>query len=55
MNEKRKSKRPSLGIDWYPESPPPNTETTVFTLRASDGAAILGTLYRRVSRAAWRA
>jgi pimeloyl-ACP methyl ester carboxylesterase len=47
MTESRKSKRPSLGIDWYPESPPAGTETTVFTLRTADGAAVLGTLYSK--------
>jgi len=47
MTESRKSKRPSLGIDWYPQSPPADTETNAFTLRTEDGAAVLGTLYVR--------
>ncbi len=47
MTEPRKSKRPSLGIDWYPQSPPADTETRTFTLRTHDGAAVLGTLYVR--------
>lgn len=47
MVEPRKSKRPSLGIDWYPQTPPADTQTTAFTLRTADGAAVLGTLYSR--------
>lgn len=47
MTEPRKSKRPSLGIDWYPQTPPAHTRTAVFTLRTADGAAVLGTLYTR--------
>lgn len=49
MAEPLKSKRPSLGIDWYPQTPPADTQTTVFTLRTADGAAVLGTLYSRGS------
>ncbi|SNT09539.1 hypothetical protein SAMN06265795_113120 [Noviherbaspirillum humi] len=47
MTDARKIKRPSLGIDWYPQSPPAGTETTAITLRTADGAAVQGTLYRR--------
>lgn len=47
MTEKPKSKRPALGIDWYPQTMPSNTLTEVFTLRTADGASILGTLYTR--------
>jgi len=47
MTESRHSKRPTLGIDWHPQSLPGDTITTAHTLRTPDGAAILGTLYAR--------
>lgn len=43
----KKTKRPTLGIDWYPQTLPSSTNTTVITLRTPDGAAVLGTLYTR--------
>ncbi|WP_301117101.1 alpha/beta hydrolase [Pusillimonas sp. (ex Stolz et al. 2005)] len=47
MTEKQKGKRPSLGIDWFPQALPNDTRTEVFTLRTPDGASVLGTLYTR--------
>lgn len=47
MTSPRKSKRPTLGIDWFPQTLPVDTEVNVHTLRTDDGAAITGTLYRR--------
>ena len=47
MTEPLQSKRPALGIDWYPQTPPADTQTMAVTLRTADGAAVLGTLYTR--------
>ncbi|MDX3895870.1 alpha/beta hydrolase [Pusillimonas sp.] len=47
MTASPKTKRPVLGIDWYPQTPPADTQTTAVTLRTADGAAVMGTLYTR--------
>lgn len=47
MTDQQKSKRPSLGIDWFPQSVPSDTQAEVLTLRTADGASVLGTLYTR--------
>lgn len=47
MTESSKSKRPALGIDWYPQSLPADTRIEPHILRTADGAAVLGTLYTK--------
>ena len=40
-------KRPTLGIDWYPQQVPARTQASNVPLRTTDGAAVNGTLYLR--------
>jgi len=47
MTEPAKKKRPALGIDWYPQTLPPDTQILTVPLRTADGAAVMGTLYTR--------
>lgn len=44
---KLRVKRPTLGIDWYPQQMPAGIETINVPLRTADGAAVNGTLYSR--------
>ena len=41
----RPARRPTLGIDWYPQQLPPGTVATNVPLRTADGAPVNGTLY----------
>lgn len=47
MTEKKRPRRPELGIDWHPQQLPEHTSVRNVPLRTADGAAVGGTLYVR--------